>query len=99
MLLFFSITRQEKIDLTAINFEKLCSYNQLINLHFYSMIQTVNKNNYGDDMTELNILFQIFNNLSESEKKAFLRKVKILQYNLSLELSVKLCLLQIPAYS
>ena len=27
-------------------------------------------------MTELNILFQIFNNLSESEKKAFLRKVK-----------------------
>lgn len=40
------------------------------------MIQTVNKNNYGDDMTELNILFQIFNNLSESEKKAFLRKVK-----------------------
>ncbi len=27
-------------------------------------------------MTELNTLFQIFNNLSESEKKAFLRKVK-----------------------
>ena len=52
------------------------------------MIQTVNKNNYGDDMTELNILFQIFNNLSESEKKAFLRKVKILQYNLRLELPV-----------
>ena len=37
-------------------------------------------------MTELNTLFQLFNNLSESEKKAFLRKVKILQYNLSLEL-------------
>ncbi len=52
------------------------------------MIQTVNKNNYGDDMTELNILFQIFNNLSESEKKAFLRKEKILQYNLRLELPV-----------
>ena len=27
-------------------------------------------------MTELNTLFQLFNNLSESEKKAFLRKVK-----------------------
>ena len=40
------------------------------------MIQTVNKNNYGDDMTELNTLFQLFNNLSESEKKVFLRKVK-----------------------
>lgn len=52
------------------------------------MIQTVNKNNYGDDMTELNILFQIFNNLSESEKKDFLRKEKILQYNLRLELPV-----------
>ena len=27
-------------------------------------------------MTELNTLFQIFNNLSESEKKAFLKKIK-----------------------
>ena len=27
-------------------------------------------------MTELNTLFQLFNNLSESEKKAFLKKVK-----------------------
>ena len=34
------------------------------------------RNNYGDHMTELNTLFQIFNNLSESEKKAFLKKIK-----------------------